>query len=56
MNGRTHRGGEGPLGTLRPTMKTNKKRGSIQMTVRKQEEMEKIYAHSKVRMPWDLDF
>ena len=56
MNGRPHRGGEGPLGTVGTTTKANKKCRSIQTAVRKQEKMEKIYAHSKVRMPWDLDF
>lgn len=56
MNGRPHRGGEGPLGTVGTTTKANKKCRSIQTAVRKQEKMEKIHAHSKVRMPWDLDF
>jgi hypothetical protein len=40
MNGRRpYRGGEGPLGNVGLTMKKNKKHGSIQMTVRKQEKM-----------------
>jgi hypothetical protein len=57
VNGRRpHREGEGSLGSVGRTTKTNKKCRSIQTTVRKQEKMEKIYAHSKVRMPWDLDF
>jgi hypothetical protein len=37
-------------------MKKNKKCGNVHTTVRKQEKMEKVFAHAKIRMPWDLDF